>query len=153
MKSEQFIEIHNESAEQILLDGCVVKYKNKKHNLSGVLPVDGYLVYYPDVNGFSLTKNPTNGNTLEIVDVDGSVVDDLMYPNGQRKGTAYALIGYDLAGEEIWKVTYAPTPGAPNNYQEYKTCEVGRVLNEATGNCVKVAAVTEKICKIGRAHV
>ncbi len=146
-KSEQFIEFYNAGAEQILLDGCQVRYKNKNYNLSGVVGAEEYYVYYP--SGFSLTKNPTNSNLLEIIDVDGTVVDMLTYPNGQRKGTSYILVGYDGLGEEIWKVTYTPTPGEPNNYQEFKACEAGKVLNEATGNCVKATAVTEKICKEG----
>ena len=147
-KSEQFIELYNTGAEQILLDGCQIRYKNKNYGLSGIVKSDEYFVYYP--TEFSLTKNPVNGNVLELVDVDGSKVDSIMYPNGQRKGTSYAWIGYDEKGEMIWKVTYAPTPGAPNNYQEFKTCEVGKVLNEVTGNCVKVTSVTTKICPAGQ---
>ena len=147
-KAEQFIELHNTGTEQVLLDGCQLRYKNKKYELTGIVKPDEYLAYYP--TEFSLTKNPTNANTLEIVDTNGDIVDTLAYPNGQRKGTAYALIGYDEKGEELWKVTYAPTPGAPNNYQEYKTCEEGKVVNEATGNCVKVAAATEKVCAEGQ---
>ncbi len=146
-KSEQFIEFYNSRSEQILLDGCRVRYKNKNYILKGVVQPEGYFVYYPE--GFNLTKNPTSSNTLELVDVDGEVVDRLVYPNGQRKGTAYALIGYDGRGGEIWRVTYAPTPGSANNYQEFRTCEAGKVINEATGNCVKVASVKEKVCKEG----
>lgn len=150
LRSEQFIEFYNRGSEQILLDGCMVRYKNKNHVLKGVVKPEGYFVYYPDADGFGLTKNPTNGNTLELIDMDGTVLDSLKYPNGQRKGTAYAFIGYDGKGEEIWRVTYAPTPGSANNYQEYKTCEEGKVINQETGNCVKVAAVTTKICKEGQ---
>ena len=149
-KSEQFIELYNRGSEQILLDGCAVRYKNKKYVLKGVVKPEGYFVYYPNENGFSLTKNPTNSNSLELMDTDGCVLDVLEYPNGQRKGTAYAFIGYDAGGREIWRVTYAPTPGLANNYQEYKTCEEGKVLNKETGNCVKVAAVTAKACKEGQ---
>ena len=147
VRSEQFIEFYNPKSEQILLDGCMLRYKNKNYTLKGVVWPEGYFVYYPE--GFSLTKNPTNSNTLELVDTDGTVVDRLVYPNGQRKGTAYAFIGYDESGGEIWRTTYAPTPGAANNYQEFRTCEAGKVINEATGNCVKVASVKEKICKEG----
>ncbi len=146
-RSEQFIEFYNPKSEQILLDGCMVRYKNKNYALKGVVRPEGYFVYYPE--GFSLTKNPTNSNTLELVDIDGVVVDKLVYPNGQRKGTAYAFIGYDGGSGEIWRVTYAPTPGSANNYQEFRTCEAGKVINEATGNCVKVASVKEKVCKEG----
>ena len=148
LKSEQFIELHNTGSEQILLDGCQIRYKNKNYTLNGIVEADGYFVYYP--SGFSLTKNPVNSNTLELVDTDGAALDKLVYLNGQRKGAAYAWVGYDSAGEEIWKVTYAPTPGMANNYQEFRTCEEGKVINEATGNCVKVAKISEKICKEGQ---
>ena len=146
-KSEQFIELHNSTAEQMRVDGCMIRYKNKDHRLAGVVKADGYLVYYP--KDFSLTKNPKNGNLLELVDANGEKLDSLVYPNGQRKGTSYALIGYDGAGKEIWRTTYALTPGGPNNYQEYKTCEEGKVINKATGNCVKVTEIKPKICKDG----
>lgn len=147
-KTEQFIEFYNPGAEQILLDGCQLRYKNKNYALSGVVAAEGYFVYYP-AGEFSLTKNPTNSNSLELIDVTGETVDALAYPNGQRKGTSYALIGYGDEGEEVWKVTYAPTPGGANNYQEFKTCEAGKVINEATGNCVKITSVAEKFCKEG----
>lgn len=147
-KTEQFIEFYNPRSEQVLLDGCKIKYKNKFYELEGIVKPEEYFVYYP--KGFSLTKNPTNMNMIELVDVDGKVVDKMTYPNGQRKGTAYAMIGYDEEGEEIWRVTYAPTPGSPNNYQEFKTCEEGKVINKVTGNCVKVTGVTEKVCKEGQ---
>ncbi|MBR2993804.1 hypothetical protein IKF43_00185 [Candidatus Saccharibacteria bacterium] len=147
LRSEQFIEFYNPKPEQILLDGCKLKYKNKYYALNGIVRPEEYFVYYPE--GFSLTKNPTNSNTLELVDTDGAVVDKLVYPNGQRKGTAYALIGYDKSGSEIWRTTYAPTPGTANNYQEFRTCEAGKAINEATGNCVKIASIKEKICKEG----
>lgn len=148
-KAEQFIELYNHGSEQVLLNGCVVRYKNKNHVLNGVVKPEGYFVYYPSENGFNLTKNPTNSNKLELIDTNGAVLDVLEYPNGQRKGTSYALIGYDSGGRELWRVTYAPTPGSANNYQEYKTCEEGKVLNKETGNCVKVAAVKTKVCKDG----
>ena len=148
LKTEQFIEFYNFNAEQVLLDGCKIRYKNKDYLLSGVVRPEEYQVYLPVE--FNLTKNPTNVNVLELIDTDGAVVDRLEYPNGQRKGTAYALIGYDTTGEEVWRVTYAPTPGEANNYQEFKPCEAGKVINETTGNCVKVVNVTEKICAEGQ---
>ena len=148
LQSEQFVELYNAGSEQVMLDGCEFRYKNKLYAISGIIKPEEYYVYYP--TSFALTKNPTNSNTLELVDADGSVVDKLIYPNGQRKGTSYALIGYDQDGAEIWRQTYAPTPGTANNYQEFRTCESGKVINEATGNCVKVTSVMEKICGEGQ---
>ena len=147
-KTEQFIELYNSGSEQVLLDGCKLRYKNKNYSLTGIVKPEEYVVYYP--RDFNLTKNPTNINVLEIIDTNGKTVDKLTYYNGQRKGTAYALIGYDKNGEEIWKTTYAPTPGTGNNYQEFRTCEKGKVINKETGNCVKVTSVTEKVCAEGQ---
>ena len=147
-QAEQFVEFYNTAAEQILLDGCALKYKNKTYSLSGIMKPEGYFARY--LTDFSITKNPTNANTLELVDVNGEVVDKLTYPNGQRKGTSWALIGYDEKGEPFWRTTFAPTPGEPNNYQEYRTCEAGKVINEATGNCVKVTVVEPKTCPAGQ---
>lgn len=148
LPSEQFIELFNHTAESINLEGCLLKYKNKYYPLAGMIAAEGYLAWYP--NDFKLTKNPTTSNMIELIDVNGDVLDKLVYINGQRKGTSYALIGHDDKGGEIWRVTYAPTPGESNNYQEFKTCEEGKVLNEATGNCVKVTSVAEKICGEGQ---
>ena len=147
-QSEQFIEFYNTGSEQILMDGCKIRYKNKYYDLNGIVGPEGYGLRY--LGDFSLTKNPTNMNTLEIIDTNGEMVDKLEYPNGQRKGAAYAFVGYDKNGKEIWRVTYAPTPGEPNNYQEFRTCEEGKVINENTGNCVKVTTVTEKVCAEGQ---
>lgn len=145
---EQFVEFYNNGAEQILLDGCQIKYKNKYYLLDGILKPEGYVARY--LNDFSITKNPTTSNTLELVDTNGEIIDRLEYPNGQKKGTSYAWIGYDESGKALWRTTFAPTPGEPNNYQEYKTCESGKVINEATGNCVKVTVVEEKVCPAGQ---
>lgn len=148
LQSEQFIELHNASSENINLDGCYLKYKNKTYPLQGMVAADDYMVRYLD--DFKLTKNPTSSNVIELVEVNGEVIDSLEYFNGQRKGAAYALIGYDESGKEIWKITFAPTPGEPNNFQEFRTCEAGKVINEATGNCVKVTSVAEKVCGEGQ---
>ncbi len=147
LKSEQFVEVYNSSAEQILMTGCKIKYKNKLYDLDGVLKPDGYKAFY--FEDVSFTKNPTNKNTVEIIDVNGENVDTLEVLNGQRKGTSYALVGYNPDGTELWQVTYAPTPNEPNDYQEYKTCDVGKVLNKETGNCVKATELQIKVCKTG----
>lgn len=147
-QAEQFVEFYNAGAEQVLLDGCSLRYKNKLYGLRGIIKPDEYFVRAAD--DFKLTKNPTNVGVIEIIDVDGAVVDRLEYPNGQKKGVSYAMIGYNEKGEEIWRTTYKVTPGEPNIYQEFKTCEEGKVINEETGNCVKVTEVVEKVCAEGQ---
>lgn len=138
-KSEQFIEIFNPTGVDIALDDCKISYKNKTYELAGNVASGGYFAYYPSTQ-FSLTKNPKNPLTLAIIDADDSVVDEISYPNGQKKSTSYART-YDAAGNELWQITYAITPGSENIYQEFRTCESGKVINEATGNCVKVTTL------------
>lgn len=146
-QSEQFIEFFNRTAEQIFLNGCKIRYKNKLFDLEGVVGPEQFFVRR--LNDFSLTKNPTSQNVLELIDVDGSVADTLTYAD-QKKATSYAKIGYDENGEAIWRSTYAQTPGEPNIFQEFKTCESGKVINEETGNCVKIIEKEEeKTCKEG----
>lgn len=147
-QSEQFVELYNGSTESVFLDGCSLRYKNKSYPLSGMVKPEGYFVRL--ASDFKLTKNPSTSNVLELIDANGEVLDRLEYFNGQRKGTSYAFVGYDGSGLEIWKTTYAPTPGEANNYQEFRTCEEGKVLNEATGNCVKMTTLAEKICGPGQ---
>lgn len=109
---------------------------------------DAYLARY--LTDFSITKNPTTSATIELIDTTSEVLTSLTYPNGQKKATSYALIGYQPDGTELWRTTFAPTPGEPNNYQEFRTCEEGKVINTATGNCVKVTVVKEKTCPAGQ---
>ena len=146
--NDQFVELYNSASEQVRLDGCTLKYKNKFYQLSGLLKPEAYLARY--LTDFSITKNPTNSATIELIDTTGEILDRLEYPNGQKKGTSYAFIGYNPDGTKLWRTTFAPTPGEPNNYQEFRTCEAGKVINEATGNCVKVTVITEKTCPAGQ---
>lgn len=147
-KSEQFIEIYNSTDESIDMAGCSIKYKNKALELSGAIPADGYFAYRPEI---SLTKNPTSTNNYEIVDITGDVVDSLIVAHGQKKTTSFAQFGYLDTGEENWLITYSPTPGGPNNFQQYRSCPEGKVINEATGNCVKATTIAEtKECPEGK---
>lgn len=144
-KSEQFIEFYNPTASLIRLDGCSLKYKNKLYALQGVVKPEGHFVFYP--SGFNLTKNPVNSNLLEIIDADESVVDSLTYYNGQKKAVAFAQFGYNKDGSELWLQTYLPTPGDDNDYQKYKTCPEGKVINEETGNCVRTVSLSTALAE------
>lgn len=139
-KLEQYVELYNSTSDQIDMKGCAVRYKNKEYELSGVVKANEYYAYYPGEK-FSFTKNPTTKNEVELLDADATVLDTLVYYNGQKKGVAYALVGYDNSGKETWAQTYVLTPGKENEYQKYKSCEDGKVLNETTGNCVKASSV------------
>lgn len=146
-KTEQFIELFNISDQEIDLAQCKLRYKKKAYNLSGKLAASTYFAFYPAKAepSFTLTKNPTTENLIELLTMDGQVVDAVSYPHGQKKSVAYARF-YDAVGEASWTSTYAITPALPNVYQEFQTCPAGKVINPETGNCVKItatASVTE----------
>ena len=142
--SEQFIEFFNSTASPIDLAGCTIKYKNNTHSLSGTVAAQSYFVYSPD---FSLTKNPTTTNTIELFDADGSPIDALIY-GGQKKLRSFAKIMQN--GTPTWQLTYAITKGSANILQQYQTCEEGKIINEATGHCVKAPTPTvAKTCAEG----
>ena len=48
LMSEQFIELYNLNSEQILLDGCKIRYKNKNYILSGIVRPEEYYLYLPN---------------------------------------------------------------------------------------------------------
>ena len=138
-KSEQFIEFYNSSSTAIPLNECRLRYKNKTYVLaatSTLLAPNAYHVFYPST---TLTKNPTSTNLYEILDVNDEVVDSLEFPHGQKKSTSFALMGQNSDGSSLWQITYSPSPGSPNVYQEFRTCPAGKILNETTGNCVNAS--------------
>lgn len=134
--SEQFLELYNPTEQDISLLGCYLIYKNKTYDLPpNTLAPQGYYAFYPSTIGLTFTKNPTTSNSIDLVNTDGSVIDTITYPHGQKKSTAYALI-YNADGSATWRQTYAITPAAENTYQKYRTCPAGKIINPATGNCI-----------------
>ena len=147
-REEQFIELYNSSSEQILLDGCSLEYKNKLYPLSGIMKPDAYKAEYR--TDFTITKNPTNFVAISLIDTTGESLDRLELPHGQKRATSYAWIGYQENGARLYETTFLPTPSEPNIYQEYRTCEEGKIINEETGNCVKATIIEEKTCPTGQ---
>ena len=153
-EKEQFVELYNPTDETIPLGGCQLKYKNKLYDLvasnaasenlaNNEVAGNGFYVYRP--SGFKFTKNPNTENEVALVDVTSEVVATMKYPHGQKKSTAYALIS------NAWQTTYYPTPGAPNIAQEFRTCPLGKILNEETGNCIKPTSLSSiKPCPAGK---
>lgn len=150
--SEQFIELYNNSAKSVDLSKCRLRHKKKLYYFASaqtVLAPGAYYVYHPEI---SLTKNPTTELLFEIMDVNGDVADSLNLPHGQKKKTSYALTGHDPSGGEIWQLTYNPTPGSANSYQEFQTCPAGKVINVLTGNCVNASTMKSSLndCGVGK---
>ncbi len=162
--SEQFIELYNSSAEAIDLSKCRLRYKKKlyyfapqidelyqgvsKRNASSsnLIAPNSYYIYRPEI---TLTKNPTTELLYEIVDINGDLVDSILLPHGQKKKTSYALTGHSPDGSKTWQITYSPTPGARNTFQEFQTCPAGKVINVLTGNCVNTSTMKSSLNDCG----
>lgn len=150
--SEQFIEFYNSSNISIPLDKCRLRYKNKIYALSSaplILSSDSYYIFHPPI---TLTKNPTTSNLYEIIDITGDITDALDLPHGQKKSASFALLGKNSDGSSEWQITYAPTPGGTNKYQEFRTCPAGKVINTTTGNCINATTLGSitKDCPAGK---
>ncbi len=144
-QTEQFVELYNPTDHQIQLSTCSIRYKNKLYPLEGEINVGEYYIFYPSQHGsFSLTKNPTTSNVIELVERSGQSVDVLSYQHGQKKSASFAKF-YDRDGSSKWQITFQPTPGGENLYQEFRTCTDGKVINPVTGNCIKVTTTTKTV--------
>jgi len=145
--NEQWIELYNNSdaiirAENLKNCFLSVQYGDKtppnfdRYKLAldqyisdGSIDPYGYLLI--DValaNNLSLPKSVKDRGILIS---DGSIEYDSTIYSTQKSGTAMAYFSDD------WKTTFAPTPGVENVYQKWQTCEIGKHINEATGNCIK----------------
>ena len=146
--SEQFIELYNFSHDTVNLASCQLVYKNKSYPLGeGELPEFSYYVYQnPDL---TFTKDPTNYNLYALKYASGDIFYEIILPHGQKKGTSYAIFNPGSESEQ-WLRTYAITPGVDNIYQEFQTCEAGKVINPETGNCIKEEVDQEVICEEGK---
>ncbi len=139
--SEQFIELFNPTSEPISLDNCRLVYKKKSFPLSGVVAAGQYLAFQDDE--LLLTKNPTKAIEIIIRDANDTAITTAIYDKKQKRGTSYAQF------DDAWRQTYAPTPGAANQYQQFQTCDEGKTINPQTGNCVKATTNTVAECKDG----
>jgi len=145
--NDQWIEIYNDSDFTISsenLEDCTLavqygdslpmnfnRYKLDLGQHIGANIIASYSYFVIDIataDGLSLPKS-VKDRTIVIIDTEHEY-DDAMY-SSQKANTTLALFA------DGWKVTYAPTPGEENIYQRWQTCEVGKHINEATGNCVK----------------
>ncbi|MDO4759171.1 MAG: hypothetical protein Q4A30_00050 [Candidatus Saccharibacteria bacterium] len=140
-QSEQFVELHNISDENLKLQGCSIRYRKQVLPLFGeVAAGDFFLV---SLQKFPITKNPSSTGRLELFDANSDLLDTLIYPHGQKKSAAYARFGHHPSGQSKWLITFQPTPGAQNIFQEFRSCPAGKIINPETGNCIKSATLSQ----------
>jgi hypothetical protein len=141
--AEQWIEIVNISKLLIKsenLQDCQIAIPNPdnpakpylSHSLADIAAIQPHQYHVVELaltKSFSKPNEKQNGRAIYIMDGDNSYHDTRYQPLGDGRTLAYFADG--------WKITYQPTPGAENVYQQFQTCEAGKHINAKTGNCVK----------------
>ena len=94
----------------------------------------------PDINKLKLEEKT---DSISILDMDDNLVASASYGKKQKRGVSYAWFN------DGWRQSYAITPGAVNIFQEFQSCEEGKIINPATGNCIKAPVVSISECKEG----
>jgi hypothetical protein len=132
---EKFIEIINTFDQTIDLTDCALRRGSVNMILEGEL-APGEIKSF-DVTNSSLTQSNNSVNIYIYDLILKQNISALTVAYKAKAGASYAWLSVD--GVEGWYSTFAMTPGAANIYQQFQTCEVGKHINVATGNCVKDA--------------
>jgi hypothetical protein len=130
---EKFIEIINTFDRTIDLTDCALRRGSINMILEGEL-TPGEIKSF-DVTTSSLTQSNNSVNIYIYDLILGQKISTSTVAYKAKAGASYAWLSVD--GKEGWYSTYAMTPGKENIYQQFQTCEVGKHINVATGNCVK----------------
>lgn len=134
---EQFVEVKNVSSETIGLKGCRISSQtrgSKDHVFEDLELAAGEELAVEIIN--SDLKIGKHSGGIFLLDEAGNEVDSYKYEKA-KASTSFILYEGD------WVLTYHPSLGAANIFQRWQTCEVGKIINELTGNCIKIPALTE----------
>lgn len=130
---QMFVEIINESDQKIELDNCSVHRGTVAVALSGTLVGGGVASFVvKDVT----IKEPNTDVNIYIYESDVRINDSLVKYKKVKASASWAW--FDTDEQSGWLQTFAPTPGEENIYQQFQTCEEGKMINPETGNCIKV---------------
>lgn len=143
---EQFVEIVNTSNQAVNLAGCQLmtnRSTTKFFELGEELLEPGSF-YVIKISDTSLNLTKTTTGAVYLYASDGELeIDSVKYAN-LVKDTSWSII------DSEWVQTYAVTPGQPNIFQEYPSCQYGYYRNIETGRCNKVSvAATLAPCAAG----
>lgn len=143
---EQFIEIVNISNQPVSLSGCQLM-TNRSVTKSfefgeEILEPGNFRIIKISDTLLNLTKTTTGA--VYLYSSDGELeVDSAKYVN-LSKDTSWSVVNSE------WVQTYVLTPGYPNVFQEYPSCQDGYSRNLETGRCNKmVTAETLTSCAVG----
>lgn len=103
---DEFVELYNLGPGGSL-DGYYLRVGAKKKLLKGLkVRRNGFVLIGSDFLPSALSNQ---GKTLQLINPDGDVIDELSYPIAER-GSSYALV------DDVWVWTSTTTPGKTNIY-------------------------------------
>lgn len=110
--NHEWVELYNSASEDIALDGCMLADATGKTTvLAGSISAGGYILVNDPAG-----KLNNDGDTLELQDGAGNVVDAIAYGNdaikAPGKDASLSRNGTD------WELAPTPTPGAANTFIE-----------------------------------
>jgi hypothetical protein len=143
---EKFVEVINESDEIVDLSYCAVRRGNNLLTMSGEL-LPGALKSF-NVVGSTLAQSNSavNIRIYDLVD-EVEIMENRIAYKAVKTGASWAY--FDDEEQVGWLQTFAPTPGQPNVYQQFQTCEAGKIINVNTGNCILIASEPAP-CPVGQ---
>ncbi len=110
---EEWVEIYNPTGDSVELEGWTVHDAIERSSVFDKTSIESgsYAVIYSPSGQLN-----NGGDTIELVDPDGSVVDSITYGTDEieapEKSYSLALI------ENVWTVTTEPTPGSLNIFSD-----------------------------------
>ncbi len=113
--ASQWIELYNTDVADVALDYWELRHTaddNKAFLLNGLtIPGKGFMVLTKAQTGIVFSAQ---GDTVQLIDDGGHLVDSKSYPNTLAYNTA---MGLAIDGTGALGICSSPTPGAPNNCQ------------------------------------
>ncbi len=114
--SEEFIELHNISAEAVDLTGWYLSDATSKvYELDNSISANGYVVVYREESSIALNNG---GDTVQLYQPDDSLLEEIEYIESAEEDVVYAL---NDSNEWQWSLT--ATPGRSNVISEMDSNE------------------------------
>ncbi|MDR1300829.1 MAG: hypothetical protein LBK50_03940 [Candidatus Nomurabacteria bacterium] len=136
VSGNMFVEVINDSSIDVDITGCSVHRGTVVVELSGLV-AGGAIKSFPIDEKSVLIKEPNSTvKAVYIYDKSGKKLDDSVAPYEKVK-TGASWAWFDEDGLMGWMQTFHPTPNEANDFQQFQTCEDGKIINVNTGNCVK----------------
>lgn len=105
--TDEFIELYNSSNTTVDLTGWELSDStSRNYTISGSISAGQYVTFYREVSGVALNNS---GDSIELYQPDGTLLDVVEYADSAEEDVSYAL-----ADDDEWYWTTTMTPGRSN---------------------------------------